>query len=419
MGLARYATIVASGVLPRVLYAHARPPDPSWGSHYWPMSTSLLTRGVLGYEGVPSTHYEPLYPLFLAFARHVSGDDRSAVLVLQALLGSLGAVYLFALTSALTRDAITAAIAAAIFALYPYLVAQAAALEEVTLLTTLLVASAYHFVRTAEDRSAAHAVLCGSGFGLALLTRVTVAPAVLFAAAALLARRESRHAALVLGMAIALYLPYAARNHRLDGSLLPTRGGYNLLKANCKYSEAVIPAYMVDVMNGYVVGLAEHRFPDGGASEHDLDRFYAARALAFIRDDPAAFLRRTLRNVAYLLSPRLVPAHPIGPLTAVRLGERDLVVEGAVRRSWLEETAYSASYGPLLLAALVGAWRRRAEARRDVVLYGIVASFVIVYAVYAPATRVRAPMDFVIIFFAACALRALVPERSDASRRAA
>lgn len=416
MGLARYATIVASSALPRALYAYARPPDPSWGSHYWPMSTSLLTRGVLGYEGVPSTYYEPLYPLFLALARYVSGDHPLAVVALQALVGSLGAVYLFALTSALTRDPTTAAVAAAIFAGYPYLVAQAAALEEVTLLTTLLVASAYHFVRTAEDRSGTHAVLCGAGFGLALLTRVTVAPAVLFAAGALLARREVRHAAVLLGAATVLYVPYAARNHRLDGSLLPTRGGYNLLKANCKYSEAVIPAYMVDVVNGYVVGLAEREFPGGRASEHDLDRFYAARAVEFIRADPPAFLRRSLRNAAYLFSPRLVPAHPIGPLTTVRLGERDLVVEGAVRRSWLEEAAYSASYGPLLLAALVGAWGRRRQARRDVVLHGIVASFVLVYAVYAPATRARAPMDFVILFYAACALRAVLPERRDAIR---
>src|SRR4029077_19724775 len=110
----------------------------------------------------------------------------------------------------------------------------------------------------------------------------TVAPIVALATMALAARGHVSRALAVGGVALLVYVPYAARNHRIDGSFLPTRGGFNLFKANCDYSEAVIPVYMVDVLNVYAADVLAAGVPDADrATESEIDRFYTALALAF------------------------------------------------------------------------------------------------------------------------------------------
>jgi hypothetical protein len=410
-----HGLIVLGSVLPRLLFAYLRPPDPGWGAYYWPMSSSLLEHGVLGYGEVPSTLYEPLYPLFLAAARYATADHLLGVLALQALLCAVGAIFLYELTLVLTRDERTAAIATALYALYPYFIRQAAALEEVPLFTTLLVACAYTHA-TADDLR--RSLACGFAFGLALLTRTVAAPICALAVLALAARRRFSSALAVGAVAALLCLPYGLRNHRIDGSILPTRAGYNLLKANCKYSERVIPTYTVDVLNPYLAALLQAGLPNAAsATEREIDRFYWSRAIAFVRAHPLEAVARWARNAAYLFYPRLVPFHPVGPATTSRFTSGgELAVEGAADRSPVEELAYTASYLPLLVGALAGLYLRRGEVRRDLILYVIVACFAVVHSISWPATRVRSPMDFVLMFYAACAIRRVMPARGRADR---
>ena len=380
------------------------------------MSTSLLSHGVLGYDGTPSTYYEPLYPIFLAIARWIGDDHLLFVLVVQALIGSIGGVYLYELALALSRSTSTAGIATVTYAFYPYLVAQSSALEEVTLFTTLLIAGAYHY---ASGERLGHALTCGAAFGLALLTRTVALPIVLLGALALAARKRISDACVIAGVALLVYGPYAARNHRIDGSILPTRSGFNFFKANCSYSEAVIPSYMVDVLNVYAADVLDAGIRDAGhASEREIDRFYTARAMECVRKDPMRSAIRWLRNAFYLFYPRLVPYHPIGPATRAKLvGPNAITVTDPGARGIAEEIGYTLSYGPILVAAMVGIYLRRRDLERDRILYLVVFSFAAVYSVSWPATRVRAPMDFVLIFFAACAIDRIALVRFRAARR--
>jgi 4-amino-4-deoxy-L-arabinose transferase-like glycosyltransferase len=376
------------------------------------MSTSLLSSGVLGYDGTPSTYYEPLYPILLAIARRVGDDQLLAVLVVQALIGAIGGVYLYELALGLSRSASTAAIATAMYAFYPYLVAQSSALEEVTLLSTLLVAAAYHY--TNAERLG-HSLACGVMFGLALLTRTAVLPIVLVGALALAARRRISNACVVGVIALLVYAPYAARNHLVDGSLLPTRSGFNFFKANCAYSEAVIPTYMIDVLNAYAADVLD-AVPDvEHATEKEIDRVYTTLAFDFVRKDPKRSALRWLRNAIYLFYPRLVPFHPIAPTTRAKLvAPNEIIVTDPGERGIAEQVCYALSYGPIFVAALVGVFLRRRELERDLILYLIALSFAAVYSVSWPATRVRVPMDFVLIFFAASAVhRVVIGNRKD------
>ena len=92
-----------------------------------------------------------------------------------------------------------------------------------------------------------------------------------------------------------------------------------------------------------------------------------------------------------------------------------MIVENPRPRPRIEVLAYSAFYTPVLLAALIGIYlRRRDLLRRDAVLWCVIGTFAAIHALYFPATRYRAPVEFVLLFYAAAPAnelfrRALLP----------
>jgi hypothetical protein len=103
-------------------------------------------------------------------------------------------------------------------------------------------------------------------------------------------------------------------------------------------------------------------------------RWHRASALS-----PWATLRQKIRNVANLLSPRIAPSEISSATTRVRIvGDTVAGVDDSVPR----------------------------RLHRDAVLWSIVVTFV-VNAIYVPATRYTAPMQFVFIFYSAVALARL------------
>ena len=79
-------------------------------------------------------------------------------------------------------------------------------------------------------------------------------------------------------------------------------------------------------------------------------------------------------------------------------------------RPKFHEAIHTAVYGFILLTALWGLYlRRRQLFKRDVILQFITLGFVLVYSLYFPSTRLRAPMDFVLMFYSAFALNRWTP----------
>ena len=89
-----------------------------------------------------------------------------------------------------------------------------------------------------------------------------------------------------------------------------------------------------------------------------------------------------------------------------------VVVEAPVTRPRIEVISHTLAASFVMLASVVGIYTRRHVLSHDFALWAIACVFVAVYAVYVPATRYRAPMEFVFFFYAAVAL-ARVPERRD------
>jgi hypothetical protein len=216
----------------------------------------------------------------------------------------------------------------------------------------------------------------------------------------------------VSATAVALLLPFAARNYRLDGSLFPTRSGENLFVGNNEYSDRFIPKYDLDLLPDYGERVARARLgvaPDARVSPRDLDRELTRAAWSFMREHPWRTLRLKLMNILYFFDVRLVPLEPMGEDTTTTLGpDGSVTVINPRRRSTAASLAHSAVYGAILIGAVTGFYLRRHHWRRDVMLLATLAVFAGVASIYFPTTRMRAPVDPVLMVYAGCAAAAIL-----------
>src|SRR5262245_27913803 len=219
---------------------------PDFTGLYADLADHILRTGALGFGGHPRTDYDALYPLFLAAMKSIAPAALFAQSV-QATIAAAGAVSAYGLAHALTDDRRAAVCAAALYAVYPALVWHAIDASDVALTTTLLVTFAWACARSTPSRGA---MLAGFCLGLLVLTRIATFPLVVLVPAVYGWRRHVRYAAVLALAAGITILPYSIRNYRLNGSLLPTRSGWNLVIGNSPYD--VVPEYGPDVLHPYV-----------------------------------------------------------------------------------------------------------------------------------------------------------------------
>ncbi len=402
--------IFVAAALPRLAYlAYARP---FFVGEYWELAGNLLEHGQLGFQGGRTT-YEPLYPLFLAAARALTGDRVWLVQTLQAVVASAGAIYLFLLAEELTSRRSVALLAGALWAIDPLLIRHAVAPGEFSLMSTLLAAFTYSFVRTTRcARAGGGGPLARTGDSVRTMALPLVA-----LSPAILAGNGRRMAAVVLATtALAVASPLAVRNYSLNGSILPTRSGVNLFIGNSKYSAGLLPDHSPDVLQDYARDVASRH--GLAVSEYGIEDERAANALFTRlaidewRRHPGPMLRLKVRNVGYFFWLRLIPAYVLTDDTTIAL-EPDgrFRIENSPLRPPIEDVLHISSYGFLLAAAVVGIHRRGRAIRRDLVMWCIMLTFLAASVIYFPATRYRVPTEFVILFYAAVALDSLITRR--------
>lgn len=393
--------------------------QPPYTGEYWDLSTSLLSSGALAPRGVPITRFEPLYPLFLWMARAITGDLAFAVQVLQVAVASTGAVWIFLLTEGLTAQRRLAWTAAITFAAYPLLIRHASAPSESALTTALLPLFAWLFVRT---RSGGHAALAGVALGLAILNRTVALPVLPLAGGLLVFRNERRQAAALVAACILVVAPMLARNAVVGGVLLPSRHGVTLFMGNTPYAAAIMPEHSPDLLQAHAyrvaVEKAPHLDPLAPTFDDDVDAILAAVAYEDMLAQPLRTLVLKLRFVAYFFSPTLVPSRLLLPETTIAFDPDGRVhVAGAPLRPPIERVVHAVSTVALVAAAAFGVAHRRRSLARDAILWSILLTFVLVHAVYFPATRYTAPVLFVLMFYAAVGLEAGVGQVSRAGSR--
>lgn len=404
-----YAALFATALVPRILYLwYARP---AVENYQWALAESLLTDGSLSVDGIKTTAFEPLYPVFLAASRLFVGDRFALVRVIQCGVGAIGAVLLYRLTTALTGRSRAGLIAALLYAAYPLLIRYAVDLSDTTLTAALLVGFAGAFVTADTTRRSAGA---GAWLGFVMLTRTMALPLVPLGAAIQWRDRGWRAAAAFTATALLVVSPYVVRNYRLNGALLPTRSGLNLFISNCDYTAGILPRYGPDILEAYAASVLDRRGgfsgPPGPARERAEDAAYTRLALEYMAADPLGTLKLKLRNLWYFFSPMLTPS---GDPTAGAVFHLDaqgqFTIENSRPRPAVDHLAYAASYVPVAALALVGVWIRRRDVRGAAILGSVVVTFAVVHAVYFPTTRYRAPMEFVLLSYAAVTLDRWLP----------
>jgi 4-amino-4-deoxy-L-arabinose transferase-like glycosyltransferase len=395
----RTAVIFGICAAPR-LVAMAMWPSPA-PTAYDELATGLLTSGTFGFDGVPSTYMEPLYPAFLAAALFVTGGWAPAVTLLQVAVAAIGGVLLYRLAALLAgpRAGVWTAV---IFAFYPYLLRQSVARLEITVCATLAIAATLALARTERLRGA---IGTGALFGLLMLTRTSFVVAAVGAALWLAWRGGRRLALAMLLAALAVEVPWLARNVRIDGSPLPSRVGENLYLSTSAYA-AGVPLHDVDLLLPLAlaeVGVEVARLDLSPVLERRaVDDAMLTRAVAFVGEHPGRVLRLKARNALYLWSPQLLPRERKSPAELAMMdGEELRTVNPA--RPWLEDGSHAVAQGVLLVLAGVGLARRRLSAG-DVPLLILLGAQAAVCIAFFPTTRLMAPVMYVVMFYAAVGL---------------
>jgi hypothetical protein len=375
-------------------------------SPYWALSGSLLRTASFAIDGAAVTDYEPLYPLFLAGARMVTGDRVLLVQVIQLSVASLGAVFLYRLSLLLTGQGRAAMLAGVLFAIHPLLVRQAAAASDLALATTLLVAFGYAFV---SMRGFAGAAMAGACIGLAVLTRSMTLPVLAGGAAVLIGSRRTTLVLPFVVAALLLIVPFVARNYLVSGTWWSTRNGMNLYIGNSPYTAALVPEKDLDLLQEVAVELVRRERPDlqedDPSHSAEVDAFLGRRALDYMVERPLRTLGEKIMNVGYLMSPSLVPLHVATPDTRVVIAaDGATTVEHSATRPLSEVVAYAVATTVMLLTAAAGIYQRRRLLRHDAILWVIAGTVIVVNAMYVPASRYAALMVFVLMFYSGVAL---------------
>jgi 4-amino-4-deoxy-L-arabinose transferase-like glycosyltransferase len=368
-----------------------------------------------------STWWPPAYPAFLAACHVVApGAPYLAASLAQAALSALVPLLLLAMGRRLF-GARAGWIAAVLAAVHPPLVGFAA-LIQTALLEIVLTAAALWLALRAQDaarpqepmqapgslreqepprvrerprmpaggpRAARDAFAAGVATAAAGLTRppalalLAVAPFAWRASGAPARAAARRWAAMLAGAAI-LLAPWVARNRAVRGEwvLVSSNGGWNLYVGNN-------PAGTADRAD--LAGSVPPAFRDTLMTMNEVegDRFLRRRALDFIRAHPAETARRVTERARNLLWFNETFGTSSG---------YSRVLRGTTR------AVYQTSWALLLPAALAGMILTRRDARRHVLLYGAIAANAAVILATFFVNRYRAPIEPILILFAAAAI---------------
>lgn len=207
---------------------------------YQEIAANVVTTGSFALDGHLTSWRPPLYPAVMASVYWVTGTtDPWVVRGFQILLGLATAVVAFVLARrAFGPDA--GLIALGITAFYPSLLFYTNHILTEGLFTFLVTAAAGAFAVYLTGGRARWLAAAGAAAGLAALTRDVFLPVVgLMALVVVIIRRREpgralSHAAVVVGVAIALIAPWTARNMMVHGTFTPiaTNGGPSFLAGN-------------------------------------------------------------------------------------------------------------------------------------------------------------------------------------------
>jgi hypothetical protein len=309
---------------------------------------------------------------------------QAALLLVQCGLIGLIARRLF-------RNPTASLLASLVAALYPFLLFYQGLLLSETLFNTLFLAgiAALFWWRDRGSQIDGALVAASFLFAAATLTKatLTVMPPLLLAATAWLSGVNWRRVIAILIAASSLYAaflsPWWIRNAMLFHAFVPftTGSAENLYLGNNPHN----PNGGIDWANDAEPGVVARI--NALPSELSRQRAYKEAALQYIENNPAAFIRAAAQKFVRFWN---------------------IVPNAAEFHGGLYAVTSAASFGPILLLALIAAIRRRRQWRLLAPLYLIIGYFTFVHVVTIASLRYRLPIEPLLIVLAAEPLAAFL-----------
>src|SRR5207244_12119906 len=109
---------------------------------------------------------------------------------------------------------------------------------------------------------------------------------------------------------LACVAPWMAHTRSTTGAFVPPRIGENLFVSTSEWTARVVPRTNVDVLVGLADDLVRDDMRARGITSYnaaDRDRALLRHALAYARDHPLETIALKLRNLLFVLQPRLLP----------------------------------------------------------------------------------------------------------------
>ena len=367
---------------------------------YPELAANLVAGRGYAFDGSGPTAFRvPLYALFIAATTWGSRNPWTLI-VAQSIVSS-GLAALAGLIARRLYGPAAGLVAAAWCAAYPYYAWHDVGLQESGLFAALTALATWLLLAERDARRLRLAVAAGLVLGLAILTRAMLLPFAGLALGWLFLpdergtpwRLRALSAALCACALLATIAPWMVRSHALTGSYaLGTEGGQSLYAGASPLLFARFPQASIDESRDLIfraIPPQETRARDAFSGDNPAraSAWYTAKAREMIAADPAGYARRALRKLAIAFGPRPAPHHG------------------------LADAGYAVWWVPLVLLGLAGAWRDRAQWRRNLLFAAHFAAFAAVTALVWAQTAHRAYLDVYLMVLAAPVVLGLLPRR--------
>ncbi len=382
------------------------------GQQYDEWARAIAAGDWMGHEVF---YQAPLYPYFLAAIYTIGDHSLPLVRAVQALLGSASCVLLaFAGTRLISRRA--GLCAGLLLAAYPPAIFFDGLIQKSSLdllLTTVVLALLAAFLR--RQRVTLLAAL-GVAVGALTLNRENarvmygvLVPWLGLSFPRVSALRRGVFVAVFLAASACVLLPVAWRNYRVGGELFVSTSqlGPNLFignhpGANGLYAPLVPGRGDARAERADAVRLAEEA-EGRRLTPREVSDYWTGRALAFVAEQPAAWLRLMARK-AFLT------------FHALELADSESIDVFAGQAVVLRALRAVLGFGVLFPLAVLGIWATRRDWRRLAVLYALLLALAASVALFYVFARYRFPMVPILAVFAGAAL-ASAPDMVRALRR--
>ena len=363
------------------------------------IASNLNNYGQFSIErGTPSVDYEPAYSVMIAVAFKLFGSNWLGILLFQALLhGATSLLLLLVCVRLGNRNA--GIIAGSMHAIYPFLFLHTLSIIDSTLFVFLVVLSIWSILGCWTSGRTWEFVWLGIASGLALLTRgsfIAFGPAfaLMFVCAVWKHRNIGafKKATLCVGIAAILVGPWVARNYRMTGiPLISTHGPFGVWQGNnvhtlefLKNDISLDEIYRLDpppkIYQQYPL---KPRVPQKAVEAANV---YKEEALRFIYSHPFDFAELAMWKFIKFWTPFYNPV-----AKRYDFGGADL-----------RKLVYTASYLPVLLLAIPGAFVLSRQHKAGAwLLIGLIAFYTVAHMIAMSYSRLRLPLDPILMVFAA------------------